>query len=321
MFRTNAFMPLLTLSRYFRKVALIWRMQGHRGLVRAIYRKVRAKQDHLCPEIALLPAPDVSANLRFPSFPIVAVSVIVEAHAPLDTTHRCLSALLRHSTLHPYEVIVGTSQPTPGPSGLASEWHNVRIIDTSHVTDPCSFANEAASAARGDYLVFLSNTVQVQTGWLDAVVETFVLAPDAGAVGCRLMRSDGRLLEAGGVVWRDGHHAPCGYLDDPHRPEYSYLRPVDYCSLEAFAVRTILFHELRGFARQWGCSSFRGSTWRFASGRPVARSTTSQTPWSCVLAMTLRPLGLIASPVLGPKPCASGSRRNGARRYARMRPQ
>jgi glycosyltransferase involved in cell wall biosynthesis len=88
------------------------------------------------------------------------------------------------------------------------------------------------------------------------VLGTFLGNEDAGIVGCRLLVADGRQLEAGSVIWSDGSHARYGYLDDPNRPEYSYLRQVDYCSSTALAVRASLFHDLRGFSRQWQCSTF-----------------------------------------------------------------
>jgi glycosyltransferase involved in cell wall biosynthesis len=107
--------------------------------------------------------------------------------------------------------------------------------------------NAGAALARGNYLIFLNNDTQVQPGWLEALIETFDSFPDAGLVGSRLIFPDGRQQEAGAIVFRDGSSWNYGHLDDPYKPQYSYLREPDYVSGAALAIQRDLFERLGGF--------------------------------------------------------------------------
>ena len=63
--------------------------------------------------------------------------------------------------------------------------------------------NAGAKTARGKYLVFLNNDTLVKPGWLTALLDTFKEERRAGIVGSKLLYPDGRLQEAGGIIWQD----------------------------------------------------------------------------------------------------------------------
>src|SRR5262249_1261130 len=56
-----------------------------------------------------------------------------------------------------------------------------------------------------------------------------------------------RLQEAGCILWTDASGRNYGRDDDPSRPEYNYVRDVDYCSGASIMVRRDLFNLLGGF--------------------------------------------------------------------------
>ena len=107
--------------------------------------------------------------------------------------------------------------------------------------------NRGAKKARGKYLVFLNNDTLVTEGWLSTLMETFAYEPQAGIVGSKLIYPDGRLQEAGGIIWRDASGWNYGRYDDFAKPEYNYLRDVDYCSAAALMIPKSLFQSVGGF--------------------------------------------------------------------------
>ena len=107
--------------------------------------------------------------------------------------------------------------------------------------------NRGAENARGKYLIFLNNDTHVKPGWLTALLDTFAEEPRAGIVGSKLLYPDGRLQEAGGIIWQDASGWNYGKFDDAQKPEYNFLREVDYCSAAALMVPKALFVSLGGF--------------------------------------------------------------------------
>ena len=108
--------------------------------------------------------------------------------------------------------------------------------------------NAAARVARGRYLHMLNNDTEVRPGTIDAL---------GGAARCPARISawpdrnclfpDGRLQEAGGILWTDATGWNYGRGENPDRPDFNYLRDVDYCSGASIMVRRSLFEQLGGF--------------------------------------------------------------------------
>lgn len=95
--------------------------------------------------------------------------------------------------------------------------------------------------------MFLNNDTEVMPDAIDALVRLLDARPDAGMVGSRLLYPDGTLQEAGGIVWRDGSACNYGNGDDPRKPEYSYVREVDYISAAAIMISRARWEEMGGF--------------------------------------------------------------------------
>jgi O-antigen biosynthesis protein len=175
------------------------------------------------------------------------VSIVIPVHGKLEYTWTCLASLARWPQRTPFEtVVVDDCSPDETQQVLAAV-RGLEVVRTPRNLGFIGACNAGAAAARGEYLCFLNNDTRVRPGWLDELTATFEREPDAGLVGARLLFRDGTLQEAGGLIWRDGTGANYGYGEDPGRPEYSYLREVDYCSGACIVVPAALFRALGGF--------------------------------------------------------------------------
>ncbi|MGK7899783.1 MAG: glycosyltransferase, partial [Xenococcus sp. (in: cyanobacteria)] len=82
---------------------------------------------------------------------------------------------------------------------------------------------------------------------INQAVKTINEQPDIGAVGGKIILPDGRLQEAGSIIWQDGSCLGYGRGDNPELPPYMFQREVDYCSGAFLLTPRQLFTELGGF--------------------------------------------------------------------------
>jgi hypothetical protein len=84
--------------------------------------------------------------------------------------------------------------------------------------------------------------------WLPSILGLLRRGGDAGAVGTRILSRDGALQEAGGILAADGSLRRRGEGDhDPDRPEYGFVRRVDFCSPPLLATTRDVFERMSGF--------------------------------------------------------------------------
>jgi len=123
----------------------------------------------------------------------------------------------------------------------------MRILRNSENLGFLRSCNSAMAQSKGEFIYFLNNDTAVQAGAIDALVDCLDRNPDAGAAGSKLLFENGQLQEAGCIVWADGQAWNYGRGGDPARPEFNYVREVDYCSAASLMVRSNLLRQMGGF--------------------------------------------------------------------------
>jgi len=175
------------------------------------------------------------------------VSVIIPAYGKMEYTLRCLHSIAAHAPVAPFEVIVMDDCSPDDSFGVLSSVKGIRLLRNERNQGFIRSCNNGAKAAHGEYLHFLNNDTEVTAGWMDELLRTFREFPGTGIAGSKLVYPDGRLQEAGGIIWQDGSAWNFGRFQDPQLPVYNYAREVDYCSGASIMLPKALFDELGGF--------------------------------------------------------------------------
>lgn len=179
------------------------------------------------------------------------VTVIVPVFNKWSVTRRALESLVSCDLDIAIQVVVvddASSDATPAALGRIPGIDVVRNGSNSGFVDAC---NRGALLARGRFLLFLNNDTEVCEDSVRALVRRAESDASIGIVGSKLVYPDGRLQEAGGIVWSDASGWNYGRFDSPARPEYNFVRDVDYVSGASLLVRTELFRAIGGFDRRY----------------------------------------------------------------------
>ena len=200
-----------------------------------------------------------TADLTIPAADdALVVSIVVPVLSNAFLTHHCLTSIVENTKTGTFEVIVvdNGSDSADARDALArcrldTDRRTIRIEDSSRPAI-------RVSRLRADgTCVFLNNDTAVIDGWMEALLKPFAHNESVGAVGAKLVYPDGRLQEAGAIIWGDAHGWNYGRDGDPNAPEFNFVREVDYCSAACLMVRRVLLEQLGGFDRRYSPAYLR----------------------------------------------------------------
>jgi len=185
----------------------------------------------------------------FPSYEQPVVSIIIPVWNKWQSTVNCLKSISKNTASH-YEVIVVNDASQDETGTILSKFKNLCLINNKENRGFIESRNLGAKVARGDFVLFLKNGTIVTKDWLTPLLEV-IRREDVGAVGPKLVYPNGTLQEAGAIIWSDGTAFNYGRHDDPEKPEYNYVREVDYCSGACLLIKKELFNKVGGFDKRF----------------------------------------------------------------------
>lgn len=186
-------------------------------------------------------------TLELPVCENPVVSIVIPAYNQFTYTYHCIEAIIKNTDGMDYEVILADDNSSDLTKDIGQIVHNLKIARTETNLMFLRNCNQAAQKASGKYIVFLNNDTQVQKNWLKPLTELMEADEKIGLAGSKLVYADGTLQEAGGIIWSDGNGWNYGRNDDAMKPEYNYVREVDYISGASIMIRKSLWNEIGGF--------------------------------------------------------------------------
>ena len=177
------------------------------------------------------------------------VSVVIPVYNKFEFTYDCVKALLETQNAASFEVIIVDDQSSDETLLAPVVFPGATVLRNDRNLGFVGGCNRGAAAAKGEYIFFLNNDTKVHDFSLDALLDVFRLHENVGIAGSKLLFGDGKLQEAGGIIWiwRFGDGWNYGRGQDPADPRFNYVRDTDYVSGAALMISKVLCDEISGF--------------------------------------------------------------------------
>ena len=176
--------PFRTLTRMNRDIytALeILRSEGVHSLFAQVYSKFHERKRNTFPSIRVEPLVDRWHHLSFLRYPEPLVSIVMPVAADYRLTFNSLKSIRKSiGDKIPFEVILVGDVSDDDTTQMLSDIKGVYVCQNSGPRSFFALCNLGAGLARGEFLVFLREDTEVQAGWLDTMIRTFSIRPDAG---------------------------------------------------------------------------------------------------------------------------------------------
>ena len=185
-----------------------------------------------------------------------SVTIIIPFKDQIDTTQRCVDAILANTAYKNYDIIlINNWSVTPAAQLFIKKMRRSPRIQVLTVEEDFNYSrlnNLAAAETRSEFLFFMNNDVFVSDpAWLATIVGETGLSPDIAVVGGKFIYPNETIQHAGVVVGPQGiaAHAHRGAADT----DYGYIgramlsHEVSAVTAAGMLIRAAVFHAVGGF--------------------------------------------------------------------------
>ena len=201
--------------------------------------------------------------LTLPAFDYPAVSIIIPAYNAWEMNYQCIESIITNTAGVAYEVLLADDCSEDGTKNCADVITNLVHIRSEQNLGFLKNCNYAAGFAKGKYILFLNNDTKVKANWLAPMVSLMERDQSAGMVGAKLIYPDGKLQEAGGIIWNDASGWNYGHKQDPELPEFNYVKEADYISGACILIRKEIWLKTGGFDERYSPAYYEDTDFAF----------------------------------------------------------
>ena len=194
------------------------------------------------------------------------VSIVIPVFNKALYTYNCLLTVQACDQPISKEVIIINNASSDETAALLAQQRGAfKIINNEENQGFVQACRQGAEIADGEFILFLNNDTQVMPGWLSNRVKVMDDHPEVGITGSKLIYPDGRLQEAGGIIFNDASGWNYGRLQDPTNPKFNQSREIDYCSGASLMIRKTLWEQLGGFDLRYAPAYYEDTDLCFAA--------------------------------------------------------
>jgi GT2 family glycosyltransferase len=182
-------------------------------------------------------------KISFPKSSKPKISIVLVLYNKAEYTYQCLETIKAYADV-PYEIIIVDNASVDETGAMLDKINDTIIIKNQENVGFLKACNQGAKLAQGEWLLFLNNDTQITPTLLSTLLMTAEKNDKCGAVGGKLIFPDGKLQEAGSIIWNDGSSYGFGRGEDPFKPEFSYVKEVYYASGACLLVNNDVFKDV-----------------------------------------------------------------------------
>jgi glycosyltransferase involved in cell wall biosynthesis/GT2 family glycosyltransferase len=146
-------------------------------------------------------------------------------------------ASLRSQYLGGIDLILIDSDPALRGEDIELYVTGATVLRFGSVLNNAAAREAGLICATAEAILFLGDGIELAPGALEAALKRLQGDTAIGIVGGRIVQPHGVLLEAGGIIWREGQLLAYARDASPSAPEANFVRNVDYCSSSFLLAR------------------------------------------------------------------------------------